>query len=205
MALQKIGDHVLFFNLGPVYAAEVYIYEEGTETLASLYMDAAGTLPQANPVITDGLGLWECWIAPGTYDRKAAAGGAETERTSWAVIDSAGGGGSSVADYSLAEHLTGENWIDGAPIYRKVIPTGYLPNASTMLIAHGVTGVAKAFAPAGEVTNGTVPALPVPYIDPSALSDGIGVIWLDDTNFRIETGSNRTTYSGHIVLRYTKT
>ncbi len=35
---------------------------------------------------------------------------------------------SRIADYSTAEHLTGARWIDGKPIYRKVIDSGSLPD-----------------------------------------------------------------------------
>lgn len=60
---------------GPALSGvEVYICNQPATTseippapLATLYTDATGATPLANPVLTDGLGNWFCYTAIGTY------------------------------------------------------------------------------------------------------------------------------------------
>jgi hypothetical protein len=40
--------------------------------------------------------------------------------------------------FTTGEQLTGETWIDGKPIYHKVIDIGALPNAAEKQVAHGI-------------------------------------------------------------------
>lgn len=57
--------------------------------------------------------------------------------------------------YSTSEMLTGQEWIDGKVIYRKVISCGALPNATLKNVAHGVSGMTKVLSLRGTATNGT--------------------------------------------------
>lgn len=106
-----------------------------------------------------------------------------------------------VADYSTSEHLTGEHWIDGRPIYRKVIATGALPNNTTKLVAHGV--VANAFISIrGYASNGAL-AIALPHVDTTSVANQI---YLDARALEvvIVTGIDRSGFSGHIILEYVK-
>jgi hypothetical protein len=42
-------------------------------------------------------------------------------------------------NYSTGEIDTGSLWIDGSPIFRKVIDIGALPDSSSKLVNHGLT------------------------------------------------------------------
>lgn len=44
-------------------------------------------------------------------------------------------------DYRTDEFPTGQFWVDGKPIYRKVIDFGALPNAATKSIAHNISNI----------------------------------------------------------------
>lgn len=43
--------------------------------------------------------------------------------------------------YSTSEVKTNQKWIDGKPIYRKVITTNSLPNNSTTSLSHGISSL----------------------------------------------------------------
>lgn len=61
---------VIRFPSGQVAAGKpVTVYEAGTDTLATLYRDAAGTSPGSNPAFTDSAtGQLTVHAAPGLYD-----------------------------------------------------------------------------------------------------------------------------------------
>lgn len=96
-------------------------------------------------------------------------------------------------------------------VYRKVIPTGTLPNAGTSNTAHGLT-----FLPAAGNTTyraidyygaATDPAgrimIKLPYSSPT-LNQNISV-HIDATNVVITTGINRTAFTdSHVVIEYIK-
>ena len=52
-----------------------------------------------------------------------------------------GGIPSSGITYSTSEVKTNDVWIDGKPIYRKVIDFGALPNTATKSVNHGISGM----------------------------------------------------------------
>ena len=45
--------------------------------------------------------------------------------------------------YSTTETVTNAKWIDGKPIYRKVVNFGTLPNATVKAVAHGIVGLTR--------------------------------------------------------------
>lgn len=104
--------------------------------------------------------------------------------------------------YSLAEKTIG-TWIDGKPIYRKVI-----------LISSLTTGLNTISAPSNidafinlrgvlKESNGAQSAIPKAHI--STFAYQIGVYYLG-SNIYIEVGSNFTsTLSAYIICEYTKT
>ena len=107
--------------------------------------------------------------------------------------------------YSTQEVKTGETWIDGKPIYRKVIDFGSLPNATAKSVNTGldfaVCNVIKfeAFAKNTRTSDGTS-VIPVPYatdVLPSVMKDG---------TISISTTKDWTNFSQcYVTIEYTKT
>ena len=54
----------------------------------------------------------------------------------------ASGGGTS-DPFRTNETLTNQTWIDGKPIYRKVVDLGVMPNTAVGSIPHGVVGATQ--------------------------------------------------------------
>lgn len=102
--------------------------------------------------------------------------------------------------YSTTEQLIGK-WIDGTDLFGKTIEIGALPNASSKNIAHGITDLSKVISIDGYAYTGTSFA-PLPFI--STTASNCVVVSVTTENIIIETGSNRSGWSGYITLLYTK-
>lgn len=105
-----------------------------------------------------------------------------------------------VLNYKESETPTGGVWIDGNPIFRIVVDVGSLPNTTSSSTAHGVSPVTMVRL-YGIATNGTT-NFPLPYVDTTA-SSAIEVK-ADGTNVIVITAANYSTYTGFMVLEYTK-
>ncbi len=105
-------------------------------------------------------------------------------------------------DYSTTEQNTGRLWIDSKTIYRKVISLGSLPNTTSASVAHGISNISDVISVTGYATNGTI-FFPLPLAR-SVITMQIG-LYADVNNIIVETGSNRTTYTGYAIIEYTKT
>lgn len=110
----------------------------------------------------------------------------------------------SIGAYSETEVNTGQKWIDGKPIYRKVIDVGALPAASTTKnVAHGIVydyivwygGVAK------RSSDGKI--LRIPHIsNTTGYHMGCDI---NTTNIQMYTASaNLSAFDGYVILEYTK-
>ena len=108
--------------------------------------------------------------------------------------------------YSIEEVKTDEKWIDGKPIYRKVVDFGALPNATTKTVTFDtvsadtwVNVMALAKSTDGNVIN-------IPYADTSAASHSITYV-INDGRIQVNTGSvDRSGYNKcYFKLEYTKT
>lgn len=51
------------------------------------------------------------------------------------------GGNGDIDEYSTTETKTNKVWIDGKPIYRKVVNFGALPNNTTKSVAHNISNM----------------------------------------------------------------
>ena len=119
-----------------------------------------------------------------------------TEGTYTAVY----GGDPIILDYSLSEVNTGMKWIDGSAIYKKTVNLGTLPSGSKN-VAHGISNLAYVIKTEGYAANSTT-LLPLPYVANVASSQiGFNIY---NGNIVVQTGSDRTDYSGYITLYYTK-
>ena len=107
---------------------------------------------------------------------------------------------SNMSEYSTNETQIGI-WINGKPLYRRVIPVDSFPNTENKSIPIDNVDVMinlKAYA-----TNGTET-----YYLPSAYNslNFDSVLYRNaDNAIRIHTSSDRSAYSGYIIAEYTKT
>lgn len=103
--------------------------------------------------------------------------------------------------YSTEETLTNKVWIDGKPIYRKVVDCGALPNNSLKTVAHNIANIGFVINLYGIASDGSewLP-LPASYYSNSAV--GLSV---DGTNISLRPYTNRTTYTTtYVTIEYTK-
>lgn len=106
--------------------------------------------------------------------------------------------------YSTSEVQTG-TWIDGKPLYRKVLDFGALPNNSSKMLNVNVSNFGKMINFTGVAFSSGF-TIPLPYVHPTS-SDIINV-WFQQSNMQIgvQTHSDRTSYTEcYIIIEYTKT
>ena len=100
--------------------------------------------------------------------------------------------------YSTQEVKTGGTWIDGKPIYRKVVNVGTLPDKTSKTVLHNIQNLDKVLETklvANDSTN---------YIVCNFGGKEMGV-YIDIANVIITSGDNFTGYSGYAIIEYTKT
>ena len=105
--------------------------------------------------------------------------------------------------YSTEEVKTNKVWVDGKPIYRKVINLGILPNTTSKQISHNISNydyVTKLYGTAMD-QNKLVMPLPRASVIPENCFD----LNITATSVVISTGVDRTNFSGYAVVEYTKT
>ena len=109
--------------------------------------------------------------------------------------------GKLLGSYSTTETVVG-TWIDGKPLYRKVIDFGTLPDNTLKNVAHNISNlkqIVKLEGFAGSNQNSGGITLPHATNSPTAL-------FADDTNVSVLTTNDRTSYTKTFVyVTYTKT
>jgi hypothetical protein len=108
--------------------------------------------------------------------------------------------------YSTQETLTGETWIDGRPIFRKVIDFGYLPNATEKAVSTGLSNVQFIkLEGLARASNGYYQTFP--GVSLSTFSNNVGV-YINTSNqieqLVVATGSDRSGYYAYFILEYVK-
>lgn len=99
--------------------------------------------------------------------------------------------------YSTTEHKTGGVWIDGKPIYRKVVDIGALPNNSSKKVAHNIQNLNKVLD-LKIIANDTVNYIVFDY--------GAGVsVYTNATHISVGTNLDYSLYNGYAIFEYTKT
>lgn len=106
--------------------------------------------------------------------------------------------------YSTDEVETGMYWIDGKPIYRKVINFGSLPNISQKGVAHGITNLGTIINIFGYAKSGST-FLTIPYDYRTTGIDQNVNIYVNTSNVFARSNWNCSEYSAVIILEYTKT
>ena len=104
--------------------------------------------------------------------------------------------------YSTTEQVIGK-WIDGKPLYRKVVSLGTLPNAECKSVAHGISNIGF-LKPYGYAYNTTGLYANLPFIPVAEFSSAVD-FFVTTTEIIIQTNSDRSNYTGVAVLEYTKT
>ena len=116
--------------------------------------------------------------------------------------------------YSTNEMVIGK-WVDGKPLYRKVIDLGVLPNASTINIPHNIDNLDRIISMRGMAKSPNQNLLlPFPY---STGNDGFNSdgtvkvnsvpinIYEQQGNIVVYTLSDRSNMTGYVILEYIKT
>ena len=105
--------------------------------------------------------------------------------------------------YSLIEQKTGETWVDGKPIYRKVIECGQLPNNNSKSIPCNISNLEQVVSLQGYAQNGNL-FIPLTYTSNYSLQYTIE-LYYNEGNIIIVTGMDRTSYTkSFAILEYTK-
>lgn len=113
------------------------------------------------------------------------------------------GGQNTLPNYSTTETLTSERWIDGKPIYRKVINAGGFTTNTTKNVAHNITGVDQIWIDEGNsfLRNG-INSVPLNQV---YSSDNITRVYLTTTSIMLYTNVDYSSYTTYVTICYTKT
>ena len=112
--------------------------------------------------------------------------------------------------YSTEEQNTGQKWIDGRPIYRKVVRgTVNLAGNRTGLLPHGIQGLTKKWEVVryygsmrlGGSLSDNISKQTIPYIESTHQS---GITSIDNTNIEISGSYPWGSSEISIVLEYVK-
>lgn len=107
--------------------------------------------------------------------------------------------------YSTTETVCG-TWIDGKPLYRKVIDFGTLPSNSSKSVAHGISNldfITHAYGVSESVQDTYFKT--IPSASHSNISSQLNIA-INVSNVFISTGQDSSLYTRtYIVLEYTKT
>ena len=109
-----------------------------------------------------------------------------------------------ISSYSTTEKVVG-TWINGKPLYQSIVSCGALPNNTTKVTAHGITGISKVVDITGYAFNGN-DSIPIPYFNAQNANVKVG-LYANASNIIINSGSvDMSSYSeSYVTLRYTKT
>lgn len=117
--------------------------------------------------------------------------------TGWEQVDD-------VPVYSTTETICG-TWIDGKPIYRKVIDMGALPNATAKDVQHNISNIDNIVHIYGWAYRSSDNfRIPLPFTSPDVSANALlGVL---GNYVRITTGTDRSSFAvSYAILEYTKT
>ena len=109
-------------------------------------------------------------------------------------------------EYSTTEVNTGLKWLDGKDRYLKVINIGSLPNAETKNVNHGISNLYEVIRFQGFAHNSARnDFIPLPWVDKYASAQYNVFLRVTSTQVSIATDGYMSTYSGYVILEYTKT
>lgn len=108
--------------------------------------------------------------------------------------------------YSTNEQVIG-TWVDGKPLYRKVLNFGSLPNAGTKDISVGSTNINQVIDLRGFAFNSAGATMPLPYPHNSNVTQNVTMSYSGGSNgvIYVATESDRSSFSAYVIVEYTKT
>lgn len=106
--------------------------------------------------------------------------------------------------YSTSEIRIG-TWIDGKPLYRKVVNYGPLPNNDAVSVEHGISDIDKIVNFYGIALRSDNDALLIPYITFNPDNFGGILMNMNSTGITIRTVNDRSPYNTYVTVEYTKT
>lgn len=108
--------------------------------------------------------------------------------------------------YSTKETFTGKYWIDGKPIYRKVINLGNLPNATVQRYSIGLTltqiNIINTYGMSKNSDGSAFSPIPNTRQD---LAYSVGIFFDSIDKVGVDTKVDRSSWTGYLILEYTKT
>lgn len=108
-----------------------------------------------------------------------------------------------LATYSTTEIKIG-TWINGKPIYRKVVNAGSLPNNTSMDVSLSVFNAENKFITQlyciGASSQGEY--IKIPYY--ASDQNYVNILITSTHTIRIQTGADRSRFTGYIIVEYTK-
>lgn len=145
-------------------------------------------------VVINGLNITEVKQVFNTVDTVAELNGKLEKKTDTTTLG-----------FEVSETFTGQ-YLNSKPIYQKMISVGALPNNTTKSISTGITGADYIWVDMeNSFAFNSGASYPIPYVDPKTVANSIGVrITNNGATVIVSTGTNWSTYSGGITLRYTK-
>lgn len=110
-----------------------------------------------------------------------------------------------VSDYSTSEVNTGKTWIDGKPIYRKVINYGNLPNSSYNQVLHNISNLSQFTKIEAIAKTQAGYYYPLNMHGTSDMFSNNTVMFrVDDTKIQMSTTADYSTQTAIVILEYTK-
>lgn len=106
-----------------------------------------------------------------------------------------------VESYSTSEVNTGQTWIDGKPIYKKVINTGNMTSA----VSHGISNLDWVISIYGVAKTNDNNYLPINFANPNGLNYQLSAYIQGGGNVGLNKGSGFTISSSYLIVEYTKT
>ena len=107
--------------------------------------------------------------------------------------------------YSEKEQVIGK-WINGKPVYRKVVNCGTLPNATSKSVASNLTNLEEVIDIYGFSRAEDMTRIPIPFASTTAVANNVQISVNSSNNIEIRAGTNRSSFTTtYIVLEYTKT
>ena len=105
-------------------------------------------------------------------------------------------------EYSTTEQVIGK-WIDGKPLYRKVVSMGTLPSSQGVIASTDTYTNVKRLYGYAYGSNNVV--LPLPYCDYQTIDASVSIIINSSNKIEIGVGRNRSAYTSYAIVEYTKT
>lgn len=105
-------------------------------------------------------------------------------------------------NYTLIEQKIGK-WVDGKPLYRKVINFGSLPNATTKIVSTTLENVN--YINMYGMANNKTDYFPLNMSRPVSGSDLDLGCRINNNNIVIESKTDKSSFNAYVILEYTKT